>query len=68
MYKKLIAEPSNVKESKPIVCRTVLYKIISKVFNCQDENIIPHIISENQAGFIPGTKIADKHNHGSRTG
>ena len=48
-----------MKEYRPIVCCTVFYKIISKVITQRLHGVIHSVISESQAGFIPGRKIRD---------
>lgn len=53
-----VHDPTNVKEFRPIACCTTLYKIISKVW-ANRLHVISTVISENQAGFIPGRKISD---------
>ncbi|XP_019257824.1 PREDICTED: uncharacterized protein LOC109236049 [Nicotiana attenuata] len=54
-----VANPVTIKDFRPIACCTVLYKLISKVIAGRLQKVMPHIISEAQAGFIPGRKIAD---------
>ena len=54
-----VQSPKNVKEYRPIACYTVIYKIISKVITRRMHDVMPDIICESQAGFIPGRKIAD---------
>nr|XP_033517244.1 uncharacterized protein LOC104116348 [Nicotiana tomentosiformis] len=51
--------PVTIKDFRPIACCTVLYKLISKVIAGRLQKIMSHIISEAQARFIPGRKIAD---------
>ena len=48
-----------MKEYRPIACCTVLYKIISKLITQRLHEVIHTVISDSQAGFIPGRKIAD---------
>lgn len=52
-------QPVTVKEYRPIAYCTVLYKIISKVLATRLQQVISDVISDSQAGFIPGRKIAD---------
>ncbi|XP_019233638.1 PREDICTED: uncharacterized protein LOC109214193 [Nicotiana attenuata] len=54
-----VAKPTTIKEYRPIACCTVLYKMISKVLAARLQKIMAYIISESQAGFVPGRKIAD---------
>nr|XP_016455708.1 PREDICTED: uncharacterized protein LOC107779743 [Nicotiana tabacum] len=51
--------PVIVKESRPIACCIVLYKIISKVLASRLQKVIASIVCEARAGFIPGRKISD---------
>ena len=54
-----VHSPKNVKEYRPIACCTLFYKIISKVITQRLYGVIHSVISESQAGFIPGRKIGD---------
>ncbi|KAH0701659.1 hypothetical protein KY285_015937 [Solanum tuberosum] len=54
-----IPNPVTVKGFRPIACYTVLYKIIAKVMATSMQKIMPSIICEAQAGFIPGRRICD---------
>ncbi|XP_075083648.1 uncharacterized protein LOC142167383 [Nicotiana tabacum] len=54
-----VTNPTTTRDFRPIACCSVLYKIISKVLENRIQKVIPNIISEAQAGFIPGRKIAD---------
>ena len=54
-----VQSPKSVKEFRPIACCTVMYKIISKVITQRMHEVIHTIISDSQAGFIPGRKIRD---------
>ena len=54
-----VQSPKSVKEFRPIACCTVMYKIISKVITQRMHEVIHTIISDSQAGFIPGRKIGD---------
>lgn len=54
-----IANPTSVKEFRPIAYCNVLYKMIAKIIAFRLQAVITDIIYEAQAGFIPGRKIAD---------
>ncbi|XP_055833691.1 uncharacterized protein LOC129902472 [Solanum dulcamara] len=54
-----IPNPQNVKEFRHIACCTIMYKITSKVLDARMQKVIPAIINEAQAGFVPGRRIAD---------
>lgn len=54
-----IPNPTTVKDYRPIACCTVLYKLISKVLAARLQKVMSYIISEAQAGFVPGRGIAD---------
>nr|XP_009592142.1 uncharacterized protein LOC104089033 [Nicotiana tomentosiformis] len=48
-----------IKEYTQISCCTVLYKLIAKVLDNRLQKVIASIISDTQAGFIRGRKVAD---------
>ncbi|XP_075080308.1 uncharacterized protein LOC142165830 [Nicotiana tabacum] len=52
-------KPTTVKEYRPIVCCTVLCKLISKAITTRLKKVIASLISESQANFIPERKIGD---------
>lgn len=54
-----VDKPVTVKDFRPIACCTLLYKTISEVLAARLQKVIANNISENQAGFIPGRRIAD---------
>ncbi|XP_074301304.1 uncharacterized protein LOC141632680 [Silene latifolia] len=49
----------NVTQFRPIAYCNVLYKAISKILCTRLENILPHIISDTQGGFIKGRNIIE---------
>lgn len=51
--------PANIKEYRPIVCCTVMYKIIGKVLARRIQKVIASIITNTKSGFIPGSKVRD---------
>ncbi|XP_021749426.1 uncharacterized protein LOC110715167 [Chenopodium quinoa] len=54
-----IPNVSHVKDFRPIVCCTVVYKLISKVITARLAAIIGEVIDDSQADFIPGKHIGD---------
>ncbi|XP_056697419.1 uncharacterized protein [Spinacia oleracea] len=54
-----ISNPTKVKDFRPIACCTTLYKIISKILTSRLQMVVGSVVSECQAGFIPGRHIAD---------
>lgn len=54
-----ISNPCRIKDFRPIACCSVLYKIISKILTNRLQNVVGKVVSECQAGFIPGRHISD---------
>ncbi|KAF3685503.1 hypothetical protein FXO37_00562 [Capsicum annuum] len=54
-----VHKPSTVKEYRPLVCCSILYKLIAKVLDKRIQKVIDSIISEARPGFPPGRKIVD---------
>ena len=51
--------PTSIKKFRPISLCKASYKIFSKVLSLRLKQIIPHLISPNQGGFISGRQISD---------
>ncbi|XP_056697391.1 uncharacterized protein [Spinacia oleracea] len=54
-----VPNPSKVDDLRRIACCTVLYKIISKILTARLQRVVGGVVSECQAGFIPGRHISD---------
>ena len=51
--------PTSIKRYRPISLCNSSYKILTKIISNRLKKVIPHLISENQGGFIAGRKIYD---------
>ena len=54
-----VANPTYVKEFRPIACCTVLYKIIAKILISRMHSMIGEVVDLAQSGFMPGRNISD---------
>ncbi|KAH0682376.1 hypothetical protein KY289_020128 [Solanum tuberosum] len=54
-----VSNPMNIKEYIPIVCCTVMYKVIGKILATRLQKVVFTIINPTQAGFVPGRRIGD---------
>ena len=54
-----IANPTYVKDFRPIACCIVLYKIIAKIITLRLQKVIGDVIDLAQAGFMPNRSISD---------
>ncbi|GAA0149234.1 hypothetical protein LIER_08462 [Lithospermum erythrorhizon] len=51
--------PKDIKEYRPISCRNILYKAITKILVGRMKSLMPNIISMSQSAFIPGRSLID---------
>ncbi|XP_056695596.1 uncharacterized protein [Spinacia oleracea] len=54
-----VVNPAIVCQYRAIACCSTLYKIISKVLTARVQKVVGSVVSEFQAGFIPGRHIVD---------
>lgn len=54
-----VPNPTSVKQYRPIACCSAVYKLIAKVLANRIHLVVASVVSETQAGFIPGRKVAD---------
>lgn len=52
-----VANPTLIKDYRPIACCTILYKIIAKILTNRMYCMISSVIDLAQSGFIPGRNI-----------
>jgi len=51
--------PTNVTEFRPIACCNVIYKCISRILASRLKMVLQHVISRNQAAYLPKRNILD---------
>lgn len=54
-----VANASHMHQFRPISCCNVLYKAISKLLTLRMKNVMPYLVSPNQAAFIKGRNLGD---------
>ncbi|KAM3397516.1 hypothetical protein P3S68_001028 [Capsicum galapagoense] len=54
-----VPNPLTIKEYMPITYCSVLYMLIAKVLATRIQSVIASVVSDTQAGFIPGRKGVD---------
>ncbi|CAN1293082.1 LINE-1 retrotransposable element ORF2 protein [Linum perenne] len=54
-----VANPSQVREYRPISCCSLFYKCIAKLLAVRMQLVLPDVISASQSGFVKGRKIVD---------
>ncbi|GJY55944.1 aspartic peptidase [Tanacetum coccineum] len=54
-----VATPMKINDYRPISCRNVIYKCISKILTNRIIEGIKEVVSENQYAFVPGRRISD---------
>lgn len=54
-----VTPPTSVTSFRPISCCNVIYKCITKILATRLVNVMPSVVSMNQAAFIPSRNILD---------
>nr|XP_016441126.1 PREDICTED: uncharacterized protein LOC107766791 [Nicotiana tabacum] len=54
-----VPAPSKVKDYRPIICCTTLYKVVAKILTRRIRRVIEVIIGKSQSVFIEGRSIID---------
>lgn len=52
-----VPHPIAATDFRPISCCNVIYKCISKLFCSRIKRVLPHIINQSQATFVPGREL-----------
>ncbi|GKD28037.1 hypothetical protein Tco_1234251 [Tanacetum coccineum] len=54
-----VASPSRINDYRPISCRNVIYKCISKILANRIKVSLTSLVSPNQSAFVPVKRISD---------
>lgn len=54
-----LAHPQTIRDYRPIVCCSILYKIISKTLANRLQHVLDSLVSESQSAFVKGRVIFD---------
>lgn len=54
-----VKHPNTVKEFRPILCCTVMYKIIFKMLTSRLQPVLEHLVDPSQDAFVVGRMLED---------
>ncbi|KAM3301327.1 hypothetical protein P3S67_015829 [Capsicum chacoense] len=54
-----VANPTYVRDNRPIACCTTIYKIITRILTNRLKSVVKHLVNPSQSAFVEGRSIVD---------